>query len=120
MAGAESSLPAFTDSFEDLEGAMAAVSDVIESTAQEAQQSANATADRAKSALAVTGLLAVLAFGGLSLAMIGAIVKPIRRMTAAMGILARGDTAVEIPARDRGDEIGQMADALQVFKDNAL
>ncbi|WP_425450191.1 methyl-accepting chemotaxis protein [Virgifigura deserti] len=120
MAGAESSLPAFIGSFENLEGAMAAVSDVIENTAQEAERSANGTADRAKSALAVTGLLAVVAFGGLSVAMIGAIVKPIRRMTAAMGILAQGDTAVEIPARDRGDEIGQMAGAMQVFKDNAI
>src|SRR5690606_13980811 len=37
-----------------------------------------------------------------------------------MGRLAAGDTAVEVPARDRKDEIGAMAAAVQVFKDNAI
>ncbi len=45
---------------------------------------------------------------------------PIRRLTEVMSNLAQGDTAVEIPAADRGDEIGEMAKAVQVFKDNAI
>lgn len=45
---------------------------------------------------------------------------PIRSMTSAMGRLAEGDTDVEVPAQDRKDEIGQMASAVQVFKDNAI
>ncbi len=49
-----------------------------------------------------------------------AIVTPVKSMTAAMGLLAEGDKSVEIPARDRKDEIGEMAQAVQVFKDNAI
>jgi len=48
------------------------------------------------------------------------IVVPVGRMTRAMGSLAEGDTTVEIPARDHRDEIGAMAQALQVFKDSML
>lgn len=48
------------------------------------------------------------------------IVPPIRKMTSTMGVLAQGDTSVEIPGRSRGDEIGGMAAAVQVFKDNMI
>ena len=44
--------------------------------------------------------------------------KPLTGMTRAMRDLAQGDQAVDIPAQDRVDEISQMADAVQVFKDN--
>jgi methyl-accepting chemotaxis protein len=46
--------------------------------------------------------------------------KPVQAMTAAMGNLARGDLNVQIPAVGREDEIGQMASAVQVFKENAI
>ncbi len=46
--------------------------------------------------------------------------RPIVAMTGAMERLADGDLEVGIPARDRKDEIGSMAAAMQVFKDNAL
>ncbi len=46
--------------------------------------------------------------------------KPIQSMTDAMQRLAEGNHELEIPARDRGDEIGQMAAAVQVFKENAI
>ena len=45
--------------------------------------------------------------------------RPIRVMTGAMTQLADGDVDVPIPATERHDEIGAMAKALQVFKDNA-
>ncbi|MGP1394481.1 MAG: HAMP domain-containing protein, partial [Inquilinaceae bacterium] len=48
------------------------------------------------------------------------ITRPINGMTKAMDTLAKGDNSVEVPARDRGDEIGLMAAAVQVFKENAL
>src|SRR3546814_17279875 len=41
-------------------------------------------------------------------------------MTEAMKLLASGDSSVEIPARGRKDEVGQIADAVQVFKENAI
>ena len=46
--------------------------------------------------------------------------RPIIAMTDAMLQLADGDHAVVIPARDHHDEVGDMAKAVQVFKDNAV
>jgi methyl-accepting chemotaxis protein len=50
----------------------------------------------------------------------GTIAGPIGRMTAAMRKLADGDLAVQIAGTERGDEVGEMAQATQVFKDNAI
>lgn len=47
------------------------------------------------------------------------VTKPVVRMTEAMARLADGDLEVEIPAQERVDEIGMMASAVQVFKQNA-
>ena len=49
-----------------------------------------------------------------------AISRPIVAMTTAMEALAKGSLTATVPAIGRKDEIGQMADAVQVFKDNAL
>ena len=45
---------------------------------------------------------------------------PLRRMTAAMNDLASGNLAVEVPGIGRGDEVGEMAKAVEVFKSNAV
>ena len=45
---------------------------------------------------------------------------PLRRMTATMNDLAGGNLAVEVPGIGRGDEIGEMAKAVEVFKSNAV
>ena len=68
----------------------------------------------------VTSLVAFL-LGAVFAFVIGrAISGPIVAMTTAMGELARGDLNAEVPAVGRRDEIGQMAGAVQVFKDNAI
>jgi methyl-accepting chemotaxis protein len=43
--------------------------------------------------------------------------RPIVRLTAAMRGLAGGDLAVPVADQERGDEVGAMARAVQVFKD---
>jgi methyl-accepting chemotaxis protein len=45
---------------------------------------------------------------------------PLRHMTDAMTRLAEGDVDVEVPAMGRGDEVGDMAQAVRIFKDNAV
>ena len=68
-------------------------------------------------------LLAALGFGlGTMLALLigRGIVRPLTRMTAAMTSLARGDKGIEVPARSNSDEIGDMARAVEVFKQNAV
>jgi methyl-accepting chemotaxis protein len=49
-----------------------------------------------------------------------AVTRGIVDMTTAMGRLAQNDLTVEVPHADRRDEIGKMAMAVQVFKDNAI
>jgi methyl-accepting chemotaxis protein len=68
------------------------------------------------SGLAVALLIGALCAFGLTRTIAGAV----QAMTRAMQTLAQGDTQVEIPARGRGDEIGAMAAAVQVFKENAI
>ncbi|WP_027533099.1 methyl-accepting chemotaxis protein [Bradyrhizobium sp. WSM3983] len=48
------------------------------------------------------------------------IAAPIRGMTSAMGSLAGGDTSTAIPCVGRTDEIGEMANAVQVFKESMI
>ena len=48
------------------------------------------------------------------------VVRPIVRMTTTMKQLAAGGLAIEIPYVERQDEIGSMAGAMQVFKENAV
>ncbi len=49
-----------------------------------------------------------------------AIVPPINAMTGAMGRLADGDHSVAVPATDRRDELGLMAKAVLIFKENMI
>jgi methyl-accepting chemotaxis protein len=68
----------------------------------------------------VIGILG-MTFGVVGMAVISrAIAPPIRAMTGSMSRLAAGDMTITIPATDHQDEIGLMAKALQVFKDNAI
>jgi methyl-accepting chemotaxis protein len=45
---------------------------------------------------------------------------PLQRMTVAMNDLASGNLAVEVPGVGRGDEVGEMAKAVEIFKSNAI
>jgi methyl-accepting chemotaxis protein len=48
------------------------------------------------------------------------VLRPLAGMTDAMDRLAGGDTSAEVPSLGRRDEVGAMAKAVQVFKENAL
>ena len=76
------------------------------------------TSTRNLSVLVAGAVLAVT----LLLAWLGAqfISRPIQKMTEVVKHLAAGDTNVDIPYRDRADEIGKIASAVAVFRDNAL
>ena len=56
----------------------------------------------------------------LSFYIVRSITTPVVAMTEAMGRLAKGDYAVEVPALGQTDEVGEMAQSVQVFKDNAI
>jgi methyl-accepting chemotaxis protein len=68
--------------------------------------------------VAVAGLL--LSLGGAAWIAVKGLSQPINGLKAVMERLAANDLAVEIPARDRRDEIGGMARTVEVFKTNAI
>jgi methyl-accepting chemotaxis protein len=68
----------------------------------------------------IVGGLALL-LGGLIAWLIGrSVIRPVAGMTTAMAQLAAGDTAVSIPSQTARDEMGAMAKAVEVFRQNAL
>ncbi|MEN2978312.1 methyl-accepting chemotaxis protein [Tistrella bauzanensis] len=67
-------------------------------------------------ALVVGLIIAVVA----TLVLITSVARPVAAMTAVMRRLADKDTAVHIPGAGRGDEIGDMAKAVETFRDNIV
>ncbi len=65
-------------------------------------------------------LVALLGGGLFAVLVARSILGPVGGMTAAMTRLAHGDWAVEVPGRENRDEIGAMAEAVEVFKQNGI
>jgi methyl-accepting chemotaxis protein len=68
------------------------------------------------SAITVAAFLA----GFLGWTLIRAVANPVKAMTAVMGRLASHDLTADVIGRERADEIGAMAKAVQVFKDSMM
>jgi len=67
-----------------------------------------------------TLVLAAALCAAMGLMIVIGVSRPIAAMTQIMLRLARGDMSAEISGAERKDEIGKMASAVVVFKDNAL
>jgi methyl-accepting chemotaxis protein len=66
------------------------------------------------------GFLVMITLLGAALFGAKAVAKPIGRITENMSVLASGNLGAEIPFTGRSDEIGDMARAVAVFKQNGL
>ena len=119
-AAAEAQYPAFLGVFEELEDARSSrLSDLM------APRRIGKAIRRRHHGLRhhhviVAILAAVVGLGLAIFGMVRAICTPLNSMTSAMTTLAAGDHSIDVPARDRADEIGKMAGAMQVFKDNSI
>ncbi|SDN65108.1 methyl-accepting chemotaxis protein [Methylobacterium phyllostachyos] len=82
--------------------------------------SALAATDSATVAACIAIGLSLLAACGAALFVLLRVSRPIQAMTGAMTILAAGDTGAAVPYSGRRDEVGAMAAAVQVFKDNLI
>jgi len=67
----------------------------------------------------VSGVILAITIAGVA-GVIWGMIRPIKAMTSAMGRLAAGDLAIDVPSAGRRDEIGDMADALEQFRSNAI
>jgi len=70
--------------------------------------------------LALLSLLAGALVAAAGLVFARGIAQPLQAMTGAMRRLAEGDTDLDIPARQRRDELGEMAQTVAVFRDNRI
>jgi methyl-accepting chemotaxis protein len=104
-------------------GTMAAIRDDFRYNAKEVGTLAAAATESFNAGrrivIALMGAVVLVAVLG-GYALIASIARPITLMTSAMGMLAVGDTTIMIPARDRGDEVGRMAAAVEVFKQGMI
>ena len=86
-----------------------------------AMSSLSASADRSLMLVYVSSAVAILLSLLLALwVSMAKIAKPLNQLGQRMGALAGGDLTVDIDGQNRRDEVGVMAKAVQVFKDNAL
>ena len=86
-----------------------------------ASQGLNVKASQAVTSMALVGIVSTLLAGAFALWMSTfKISRPLVRMVERMRALAHGDLEVEIDGLERGDEVGEMANAVQVFKTNAI
>ncbi len=97
------------------------ITSLVEKASGEQQ---NLRGEMISSSHAAEWLTIILALGGLGLGVVLAwvigrgIANPVIGITGAMREIAGGNLATIIPGAGRKDEVGQMADTLQVFKDN--
>ncbi|WP_375273783.1 methyl-accepting chemotaxis protein [Methylorubrum thiocyanatum] len=78
-----------------------------------------AQGDASRMTLIMLTVSLLTAVGATAFSFLG-VSRPIGRMSAAMRRLAGGDTASPIPYGRRGDEIGEMAAAVGVFRDSMI
>ena len=88
-----------------------------------AREDGAAAAHAFRTSLIVMGIVALFATGLLAFAahiVLNRVSTPLLAMTRAMRRLADGDHGIAVPALGQRDELGEMADAVVVFRDAAI
>jgi diguanylate cyclase (GGDEF)-like protein len=88
--------------------------------AQEAIAVVSATTKSLAIWVLLSAFVAIVLIGPIGLTTMHRVLSRLARVTLAMTRLARHDTTAMIPSRDDRDEVGAMARAVEVFKDNAI
>jgi methyl-accepting chemotaxis protein len=97
-----------------------AIRDSLIAESEEADELFDAVGSETITISATSAIISAIALILIGVFTSRSIVMPIKAMIAAMRKLAGGDNDVDIPAQGRKDEIGEMAETVQVFKDNAI
>jgi adenylate cyclase len=108
------------ESFEAVDADLKAMSLAVTAAGNKLSNSLYQSAQQNK-LIIIVGTLAGFAVSALIAVVVGgSIVRPIRSITAVMRRLSKGETGVEIGHRDRRDEIGTMAEAIDVYRRNII
>ena len=79
-----------------------------------------AAATSVLSLIAIVGGAAVIGFGLLGFVASRLITRPIPKLAQTMDVVAQGNYDVEVPFTTLGNEVGAMARAVEVFRENGL
>ncbi len=109
-----------TATFQNLEPKIVAAIAEIDRLSGMADASERELRDAMKLRMVSALALAALAMCMLSFLLGRAISQPITAMTASLTRLAAGDFSIALPGQSRRDEIGEMAGAARIFKDNMI
>jgi signal transduction histidine kinase/CheY-like chemotaxis protein/HAMP domain-containing protein len=96
------------------------MSNAVESHTNAIATNLSADAESKKLILSLGALIGVLISIVVSILVARSITRPIESVTHAMRRLSSGDTDVEVGYRGRRDEIGQMVEAIEVFRRKTL
>ena len=111
--GAHAETTAFTQKIEKIHDEVSAWSDHWTELGRQ-------TGTQSVTVVICSGLLSVIVASLMAWLVSRAISRPMNAMTGAMRALAAGDNTVTVPAIGQRDEVGEMAAAVQVFKDAAI
>ncbi|QYO76507.1 methyl-accepting chemotaxis protein [Devosia salina] len=79
-----------------------------------------AAANSVLNLIALVGGAAVIGFGLLGFLASRLITRPIPKLAATMDVVAQGNYDVDVPFTEMGNEVGAMARAVEVFRENGL
>jgi HAMP domain-containing protein len=106
--------------FQDLHGILRTVSKSYDEASAAEFASLNDAAAKARRFSGISALLAVIGGLTVSLWLARSLTAPLVELTAVVAALARADWSVTVPYALRGDEVGKMARAVNVFRDNGV
>ena len=99
---------------------LAALENVYNKAFEQSIKDVHSAVEFANKGGAAAFAIALVVLGAILFVVGRGIVRSVAGMTVAMRKLAGGELNVEIPDVGKRDEIGEMAGAVQVFKDNAI
>jgi methyl-accepting chemotaxis protein len=110
----------FSETEKQTEKTLAELLSAVRDTADGQLVVLSAARDFEFAAIAVVSLVGLVIVDGFGIFLARGLARRLQRITATMVELSGGDIKVEIAAANDGDEIGEMALALQVFRDNMI
>ncbi len=111
---------AMMDAFRALEPRLAAFTGAVARVYTQAEADSRGVIAATTLRIQIALVVIVVAVGLLAFYVGRSVSRPLAAMTGVMGALARGQNDVDVPGAERQDEIGQMARAVQVFRNAAI
>ena len=106
--------------WEELHNEFLASVQILEETAAEEQRALDAIMAQTNIVSIVGLVLTLLAIGGASAFVILMVSRPLQQLVGSTNALVNKEWNTDINGAERGDEIGQMANALLLFRDNGV